>query len=181
MTHQTGLAKTLLWQIVDARPDAGPAHKLLLRLLILDRDADLAAEQLEQVKRLTPTDPDLPQLGAVVALLKPGGGRRPDVQAVLDALPESTPQQINAKIIDERAAGRTQEAIRLYEILRKQNPADVTVVNALLSLYASSGKRDEARKVVRDALTADPKNLSLQLADAQLKQDGAKIDQIFRQ
>ena len=181
LTNQTGLAKTLLWQIVDARPDAPQVHKSLLRLLIVDHEPDLASEQLQQLKRLTPTDSDLPQFAAAIALLRPGAGQTPDVQAVLKALPESTPQQIHAKITDERAAGRNDEVIRLYELLRKQNSADVAVVNALLSLYVAAGQNDQAQKVIQEALAAEPKNLALQLADAQLRQDAAKIDELTRQ
>jgi tetratricopeptide (TPR) repeat protein len=180
LTNQTGLAKTLLWQIVEARPDAPQVHKSLLRLLIVDHEPDLASEQLQQLKRLTPTDGDLPQFAAAIALLRPGAGQRPDVQAVLKALPESTPQQIHAKITDERAGGRTDEVIRLYELLRKQNPADVPVVNTLLSLYVASGQNDRAKTVIKEALAAEPKNLALQLADAELRQDAAKIDQLTR-
>src|SRR4029079_9634170 len=87
--HQTGLAKTLLFEIKDAVPTFVPAKKMLLRLLIADHESEMTSQLLKDLETLAPNDPDLPRLKAASYAT---GDRKISVDDVAKAL-QSMPEE----------------------------------------------------------------------------------------
>src|SRR5439155_1186476 len=105
-----------------------------------------------------------------------------EIEKQLQKMPEGTRAEIYYKITLELAANKVDEAIRLFEILRKETPADVEVVRSLAQMYMSPkiNKKDQAIKVADEAIAKEPDNLSLQIVRAKIDGDEKKVVDLTR-
>ena len=174
-SNQSGLAKQRLWDIVTGVPSFIPARVMLIRLLIANHDGDLAREQLREFKRAFPTDGNTPKLEMALYLIEPTSISQADIAKVIESMPETTPQEMRAKIPVYIAARKIDDAIRLYEALRKTNPSEVDVVRTLVQIYMSQDKKDLAAKITEEALVKEPDNVSLQIVQAQIEKNQEKV------
>ncbi len=174
-SNQTGLAKVRLWDIVTGVPSFIPARVMLIRLLINNRDGDMAREQLRDFKRAFPSDPNIPKLEMALYLIEPTTMSPAEIAKVIETMPESTNEEIRRKIPMYLAGGKIDDAIRLFEVIRSKSPADVDTVRTLAQIYMSQQKKDLAVKVADEALAKDPENISLKIVRAQIDKDQSKI------
>lgn len=174
-SNQTGLAKQRLWDIVAGVPSFIPSRLMLIRLLINNREADDAREQLQSFKKSFPSDPNIAKLEMALYLIEPNTMSQTDISKVIDSMLETSTEEIRRKIPMYLASGKIDDAIRLYEMIRAKSPADLDTVRTLAQIYMSRQKKELAVKVADEALAKEPQNVSLQIVRAQIDKDQPKI------
>lgn len=181
-SNQTGPAKKELGDIINALPNFTPARAMLARLLTIEHDVDGAQEQVTEIERRTPDDPQIAKLKIGIYFISDQKKvNAEEIEKVLAGMPESTTLEIRNKIQVCVYAGKIDETIRLFEVLRSRSPADVETVRSLAQIYMSRSKKDLAIKVADEALAKDPKNISLQIVRAQIDKDQPKVLELTRQ
>ena len=78
------------------------------------------------------------------------------VNRALRLNPRAPPGQWLAVAYVNLMAGRTQEAVEMYEQARAANPDLILARLPLAALYESEGRHDEARTVVQEILRVNP-------------------------
>ena len=185
-TGQTGLAKRTLTEFLTmvATPE-GEEHfigqRLRLVMLLLDENnAEEARPHVEVLaKYLKPDDPRL-----IVARI--GVMTDPAQKAERKKLFDSLPQNTRADTLEKaRVAMRIMKddelALKLMEGLRAADPADVDVAVNIADFYLSKNKKDQAEKVIADALAKAPDNIQLQMAQKRLAATTPEQVQALRQ
>ena len=174
-SNQTGVAKQKLWDVVNALPQSVPPRIMLAGLLIQDHEMDLAREIVTELKRLSPGDSQVERLERQIVIREPTKLTPEAIDKGLKEMPESTADEIRKKVTVAFAAGRSEEGIRLLELLRSRNATDIDAIRTLAQIYASTGKKDLAVKITDEALAKMPDNISLQLVRAMLDNNQEKV------
>ena len=187
MTGQTGQAKRLLNELIagmeifnDAEQRSVPYRLMLISLLLDENNPKDATPHIDIVaKHLKPDDPRL-----IIARL--GIMTDESQKAERKKLFDSLPQENRAQALEKaRVASRVMKdddlALKLMEGLRAADPADVDVVVNIADFYLSKNKKDQAEKVIADALAKAPDNIQLQMAQKRLAATTPEQVQAIRQ
>jgi tetratricopeptide (TPR) repeat protein len=177
-SNQTGVAKQKLFDIVEALPGEITPRLMLTQLLLGDHELELAREQLIELKKLAPNDPQVDRLQQAMYFSDPKKLTGAEIENGLKNMPEKTPEEIRLKVQLYFAAHRLDDAVRLLEVLRKANPADVEAVRTLAQIYMATDKKDQAIAITNEALAVDPKNISIQIVRALIDKDQTKVSEL---
>jgi tetratricopeptide (TPR) repeat protein len=177
-SNQTGVAKQKLFDIVEALPGEVAPRLMLTQLLLGDHELELAAEQLAELKKLAPNDPQVDRLKQAMYFSDPKKLSEGDIQNGLKNMPEKTPEEIRLKVQLYFAAHRLDDAVRLLEMLRKANPTDVEAVRTLAQIYMATDKKNQAVAITDEALAKDPKNIAIQIVRALIDKDQTKVSEL---
>ncbi len=146
-----GKAEEILDRILRLRRNAGTLV-LKATLLIEYRQYDRAKENLRDALRIEPRHRQARNLLMALMATDEGG-----------PLPEALePTQRVVKLIINRTAEmmlvqeRRKQAVRFLEELYKKTPTNQTVIRRLVNTYLAMGTPDEAKKVLQQAIVAQP-------------------------
>jgi tetratricopeptide (TPR) repeat protein len=185
-TGQSGLAKRTLNELLamlstpEGEERSVPQRLRLVSLLLDENNAEEARPHVDVlVKYLKPDDPRL--IVARIGVMT-DEAQKAERKKLFDALPQDT----RAHTLDKArvAAGIMKDdetALRLLEGLRATDPADIDVVVQLANFYVSKNKKDQAEKVIADALAKQPDNIQLQMAQKRLAATTPEQMQAVRQ
>jgi tetratricopeptide (TPR) repeat protein len=85
------------------------------------------------------------------------------------SLPEKTPQEMVEKSQMAQYCGRSDETIRLLEMVRAVRPDDLELLGSLAQLYLDAGDRTRAGAIIDQAMAKAPDNARLKLLAAQIQ------------
>lgn len=161
-TGQTGSAQHMMEDVAVRVPNYAPARILLAESYLGRKELDKADAQIRKIEELSAGNPQLAAEAsrlrvALLSLQNQGGQAKEQIAK----LPETTRAQRLTKGALSAEAGDNAEAVRLYQLVLKDNPADLGAVGELVNQYMHQDRRDLAQKVVADALTAKPNDPSL--------------------
>ena len=183
--RQPGQARLHLQRLLARSPGALSARKLLLAILIRDRQYELAGGQIKLLKATAQDDPDL--IRAEIAVMA-GLGESAKAKPLVEALPDKTrperlykaaaaqaarlsvlAENLMRGLYDEELRGEAKgatpkETEKLLKEL-KQYAGTRMLVNALLA----EKKREAAIKVVADARAKDPASARLKIMERVLE------------
>ena len=177
-SNQTGVARQKLWDIAEHVPQSVPPRVLLARLLINDHEMDQAREIVAELRRLAPGDPQVERLERQIMITEPTKLTPEAIDKTFAQMPETNLLEIRTKVSVAVATGKLDDAVRLLEVLRAQDAADVDAVRTLVQIYMSQEKKDHAKKVADDAIAKDPSNIALQILCAAVKNDQAEVKRL---
>lgn len=190
LTQQTGEAKKLFRQILAMNPNHVGARLQLAELLINEgnirgtppRFEDGALTQLDAAAPLLqPDDPNL-----VALRLKAADRAKDDKQftAMWAKMPENTADERFNKARMAAGIGKTDEAIRLLELVRKEKPGALDVADPLARLYLSKNDkpgRDKAIEILKEAAAKNPDNKGIPTAIKQLENPASVLEDQLKQ
>lgn len=162
VTGQTGTAAQMLEQLVARMPQNLPARLRLAELYLNAGDVEEAAAQLDKVDAAASKTPDVAaaaQRLRVAVLVRQNHSDQARQQ--LANLPEQsrTDRILKARVAAD--AGDSSEALRLYNAVLKENPADGEAVAALVDTYLRENNQPQAQQVVAGALKVRPQDNGL--------------------
>ena len=185
-TGQTGLAKRTINELLtvmstpEGEERSVPQRLRLVSLLLDENNVEEARPHVDVLaKHLKPDDPRLiiARLGIMT-----DEAQKAERKKLFDSLPQNT----RAEALDKaRIAARIMKdddlALKLMEGLRAADPADVDVAVNIADFYLSKNKKDQAEKVIADALAKAPDNIQLQMAQKRLAATTPEQVQALRQ
>ncbi len=177
--QQTGAARDVLEQLltipnIETQPQIElQIRQQLIRLLAQEGNMDAAREQVAVLREKYPDDPTVVQLTLAV-----GDTNDPAMLASIRAMQEETSQQVLQKMTLLARYEQQDEVLRLAERLVELEPQNASVAVQYARLLASTGKREEAGRVITEALARMPDEETLKVANAQLSGDQATIDEL---
>jgi predicted Zn-dependent protease len=158
MIGQTGEAKTLMTQVLVRHPDFVPARRTLAQLFLQENDADDAEPHVQYLEKAQPKDADVIRMRMAILMLR----KQPaEAKKLYDGLPEGDRRAKLVKAQAGLAIGNNDDAARLLEDVRKEDPKNVGVVRMLVAAHKARNDMASARRVVDEAIVADPQNLML--------------------
>ncbi len=170
--RQPGQARLHLQRLLARNPGATLARKLLLAILIRDRQYEQARAQIVILEKTNKDDADL--IRARIAVMA-GLGESATVKPLVEALPETTRSERLYKAAAAQAASLGALAERLMRSLHQEERQDNSKSNdyagtqMLVRALLAEEKREEAVAVVRAARAKDPKSARLQLMERVLE------------
>ncbi len=166
--QQTGQAKTLLSDLLERFDSFVPARIQLVQLLIRENALEDARAHIEVLEKLAPDNADVQRLKMVAMDPKQ---RTEDLQKYYESLPEETRLNRLAKAQLAGSLGKADEAIRLLESVRKEDPKDLEATQALVQIHVQMNQKDKALALLQDALSHDPSNEAIHNVIRQLETD----------
>ena len=148
-------------------------------LVILGRfygSQNRVAEAEQQFRQALAMDPKNGAALFNLATLLMNTGRSADAEAYvkqLSVLPEATYKAAYANYLFQR--GRSDEAIREFERLAKQDPDDRMARTRLVAAYQSVGRSPDAQRILSDALKKNQKDLDALLQRGELYLQAGKL------
>ena len=179
-SNQTGVARAKLAEITRGVPNFVPARVIYCRLLINANEMAVARDELGIIQRLEPNNPQIESLRMAIHYLDGTRITDKDIEEGLKKLPEKTIAEKRRKIPVAISANKFDLAIRLYEEIRAELPADIDTVRTLVQLYLSQEKKDLAEKVITEALAKEPDNRALKVVRAQMNKDTKAVYELTR-
>lgn len=157
-TRQTGAAKKLLSDMLQRRPDFVPARRALAQLFLSENDPDDAEPHVAFLEKALPNDPEVKRerIAILVARKQPEEARK-----IYDNLPEGDNLDKIRKAQVALGIGNNDDAVRLLELVRHADPKNVTIVRMLVMAHRARNDMASARRVVDEAVLANPTDLSL--------------------
>jgi tetratricopeptide (TPR) repeat protein len=157
-TRQTGEAKTLLTDLLRRHADFVPARRMMAQMFLAENDPANADPHLQQLERLLPDDPDVKRMRMASLMLK----KQPDeAKKLYDGLPEGDTRGRMSKAQIALGIGNNDDAVRLLDQVRRDNPKSVTVVRLLVAAHRARNDVPSALRVVDEAVAANPADLTL--------------------
>ena len=154
--NQTGDARRLLTELAAPDgPNYAPARRLLIALLLKERDFDAAREQVDLLAKGEPDDPSTLALRLAAYADDPAG-----LDKVFASVPDSTEQERRLKLqlaMMNPALRKGDAALALAERLSAEAPADESIGRAHVALLLDRKKQAEAVKVLEKVVAANPK------------------------
>ena len=159
-TQQSGAAKGLLSDILAKQENHALSRLLLIELLLRENNLADARPHIEFLQKQLPDEPQVIRLQ--IAALDPVKDKE-KIRQSYRKLPEDDRAAMLVKAQTALAIRDLDEATRLLNEVRKQDPGDEDAAEALVAIYLSRNQNDQALATVDDALEADPENLQLQM------------------
>ncbi|HZZ43904.1 MAG TPA: tetratricopeptide repeat protein [Tepidisphaeraceae bacterium] len=157
-TRQTGEAKTLLLDMLGRHPDFIPARRMLAQMLLTENDGDDAEPQIAMLEKALPDDPDVKRLRMALYMLR----KQPEeARKLYEGLPEGNLRSKMGKAQIAIAVGNYQDAVRLLDAVRKDDPKNQIAVRLLVTAYRAQKDTASALRVVDEAIAANPADLML--------------------
>ena len=154
--NQGGDARRLLSEL--AAPDGAnyaPARRLLIALLLKERDFDTAREQVDVMAAQEPNDPSTLALRLAAYADDPAG-----LDKIFAGIPDATEQERRLKLqlaVMNPALRKTDAALSLAERLSAEAPADEAVARAHFLLLIDRKRQADAVAVLEKVVAANPK------------------------
>lgn len=169
--QQTGQAKSLLMEIVQRHETYLPARLLLARLLAEDNSTlEQARHQIDYLEAMLPDHPDVIKLRIKTA----DPGQPETIKRYYAKLPEGN----RAEMLDKAEAAAHQndldDAVRLLSSIRSADPGDPEATRILAQIYVSTDRKDQARRIVEEAIKANPEHKGLRYVQEQLADASAE-------
>ncbi|MFI5378781.1 MAG: tetratricopeptide repeat protein [Tepidisphaerales bacterium] len=165
--RQPGQARMYLQRLLASRPGFVAARKMLLAVLVSERQYEQARAQLailEKVETVAKDDPDLIRARTSVMV---GLGELDKTRSIIEALPDTTPTERLYKATAAQAAKLSVLAERLMRGLNeeevKNGSKDYPGTRMLIGALLAEKKREEAINIVRLALAKDPGSARLKI------------------
>lgn len=156
--RQTGDAKTLLTQILRHHPEFVSARRTMAQLFLAENDADNAEPHVAALEKALPDDPDVKRQRMAIYMMR----KQPEeAKKLYGDLPEGDIRTKLGKAQVAMAIGNFDDAIRLLEDVRKAEPKNSTVIRLLVGAYRGRNDMASARRVVDEAIAANPADLML--------------------
>ncbi len=156
--QQNDDAKRNLRQVVQAFPSYTPARSLLVDVLINSNEMAEAAGHIDELDKRLPGSATVARYRILTLDSKKD---RSVIDGLFTQLPEDNRQQMLEKARIAVIINRIDDAIKLMEGLRGQNPKDVRIADRLARLYLYKNDRDHARNVLDEALQIAPRDAEL--------------------
>ncbi len=134
---------------------------------VILKEYEDAKRAFEEARRLDPRN-GMAVVG--LAMVAEGQGDQDLLNGLLDTCQKLTPENpwVQARLAARREETNPEQAIVQREALRKQNPKDLLNLRMLASLYARTGKLDEAAKICEECQALEPANLEVAEQYAQI-------------
>ncbi len=148
-------------RIVKARPDHAWAHAYLGRALALAKDAEGAAGEMKEVRRLAPKEAALLAWdGDVQSLLGKQDAAVAAWRAALEADPslDAAWGKLSGRAFDPRSGAPANERESLLEVLKKARPKDAFLWNDIGLYYRDTQRYREALKAYLTASELAPED-----------------------
>jgi tetratricopeptide (TPR) repeat protein len=163
---ESGQYKTLLMKLTARFPRALEYQKSLVSVFIREKEFEQARRLLAQIEKQPDIkdDPDLMRLR--IALLQ-GEGNTKQLQELMQSLKEGTDREQRVKAVAAFAAGDTATAERLLVPLSaaeaQKGMRDSSATQILARLYYKAGRKEDAARVLNDAIAKNPKDARLKI------------------
>ncbi|HEY1683988.1 MAG TPA: tetratricopeptide repeat protein [Tepidisphaeraceae bacterium] len=161
---QTGQARKMFKQILDANPGYLPPRFMLTELLLEENDAKDAEPHIQMLERILPNNPSVIELRITSDIAQ---GNLDHAKSLYAKLPEKTVREQAVKAQLAQKLKDLSDATRLVEKIHQANPNDLASVEWLCQLYLQNNQRDAALKLVDEAMSAHPNEQALQLMKQQ--------------
>lgn len=156
--NQLGAAEQRLLQCRKLAPTSIPAITLLARVEMGMQNTERAASLVNEALQLAPENPTLLEMKKTLqALLDPKAKlSNAALQLVLDA------DRLDKQLETDNDPKRNEKMRDFLSAGLEPNKFDPAIVQALVNVYLRMGDRDSAMGVVKQAITANPDNKTLQ-------------------
>jgi len=176
---ETGQARSILSALVERQPWVTFARKLLLQLMLRDRDAEAAELQVKAMEQRTPDDPEVKMYR--VALLRMTG-KVEEAKRLAAGLPQDTDRQKLLKarellVLGELEAGQKLLVELSQAELAKNDTKVFTASQTLVQAYLSQKKHPEAMALIGEVQKKLPQDVLWKTLAAMARGD-VKPDEI---
>ena len=159
-------AEEVMKRAVQQDPKSAPAALALAQFYLIVNRID---DGLSQVRHALDIDPKNGPALFTLANIQLRTGKKEEAEqtyARLSALPDKQYRPLHATYLFQ--AGKTDAAIAEFEKLAKADPADRIARTRLVAAYVTSGKPDQAQKILTEALKHNTKDVDALLQRSQL-------------
>lgn len=169
-------AEILLGRVLTLQPHDPTSHAMLAVLAYRRRDCASAVTHFEQSGSLVDSQPGaLQAYGECLVRLK----QMDQAMTVFDRAVKQTPDDPNARYrlaSVQMMAQRPKDAITTLEPLLQASTNNASVLDLAAAAYEADGNTPEAVRILREAILADPHNVSLYVDFANLCIDHQSFD-----
>src|ERR1035438_9261519 len=177
-------AEDVLKRACGSSPKSADCVVILGRLYVIENRPSEAEQKFQQALGM---DPSNAAALLNLATLENATGRKQEAEVTfkrLSSLPDRTFRAYHAIFLFQ--GGRRDEALKEFEALARQDPADRVVRTRLAAAYQSMNRLPDARKLLSDALKKNPKDLDallqrgeILLSDGKYSEAEADLNQVL--
>jgi tetratricopeptide (TPR) repeat protein len=171
LTRQTGQAKNLLLELIVRYPTNATARAMLAEALLREGSKELAKIHVTELEKVAP---NLPLTLRLKLATMDAATEKEQMDEYFGRLPENNRDEMLEKIEVAVAIKKFDEAARMLTTLREKDPDAIELILLLARTYVAQEKREDAVKLLEEAMKKHPNEPALKLAMAQATDAGAE-------